>query len=256
MSTNTGIEDVVYVDPQGRKAFRWIAEPREIEPDLRALAPDTAVVSVTAIGSGWAAYGCSAGKLVDEIEARMRAQAEGVFTLAEVAAILAHENEINMTALRERMEAACDEQHAMPSKDRSFTARDPGTKGAPVAKGTPTRGFVHWMMPQDVSAMLNSWQVSYRFAWPRSVATGAPRQAMVGVMVVQPAKPLQRQRAQEAAILAKLVELGFDAKAVPPAPAGKPSPAKQAVRAALGYSPVVMNKAWQRLRKAGAISDA
>ncbi|ACB35727.1 hypothetical protein Lcho_3471 [Leptothrix cholodnii SP-6] len=66
----------------------------------------------------------------------------------------------------------------------------------------------------------------------------------------------QRQRAQELAILAKLTDLGVDAKAVPPAPAGKPSKAKQDVKAALGYSKDVMNKAWQRLRSAGDIRDA
>ena len=67
---------------------------------------------------------------------------------------------------------------------------------------------------------------------------------------------LQRQRAQELAILAKLTDLGVDPKAVPPAPAGKPSKAKQDVQAALGYSKDVMNKAWQRLRTAGDIRDA
>lgn len=69
-------------------------------------------------------------------------------------------------------------------------------------------------------------------------------------------KPVQRQAAQEAAVLAKLGELRFDSKALPPAPAGKSSPAKQAVRAALPYSPDVMNKAWQRLLRAGAIKYA
>ena len=52
-----------------------------------------------------------------------------------------------------------------------------------------------------------------------------------------PPQPVQRQRAQEAAILAKLAELGIDAQAVPlPPRRGKPSPAKESVRNALGYS--------------------
>lgn len=70
-------------------------------------------------------------------------------------------------------------------------------------------------------------------------------------------KPLQRQRAQEAAILAKLIDLGHNPEALPVAAAGKPSAAKQAVRAALpSYSRDVMDKAWLRLRAAGRIKDA
>lgn len=68
-------------------------------------------------------------------------------------------------------------------------------------------------------------------------------------------RPMQRWPAQEAAILAKLVELGFDPKAVPPAPPGMPSAAKTAVREALGYSKEVMRKAWQRLREEGSVKD-
>lgn len=62
-----------------------------------------------------------------------------------------------------------------------------------------------------------------------------------------PPRPQQRQRAQEAAILAKLAELGFDAQAMRPAPRGKPVPAKKAVQTALVYTDEVMKKAWQRL---------
>jgi hypothetical protein len=63
--------------------------------------------------------------------------------------------------------------------------------------------------------------------------------------------------AQEAAILAKLVELKFDPLALPlPAKRGLISPAKQAVRVALPFTEDVMNKAWQRLRNSKAIKDA
>ena len=49
-------------------------------------------------------------------------------------------------------------------------------------------------------------------------------------------RPLQRQPSQEAVILAKLAELGFDAQALPVTPSGKSSPAKAATRKALTYS--------------------
>ena len=72
-----------------------------------------------------------------------------------------------------------------------------------------------------------------------------------------PPKPMQRHPAQEEAILAKLRELQFDSQAVPRAPPGKSSPAKQAVRRALvSYSTDVFNKAWQRLRNDRRIKDA
>lgn len=77
-----------------------------------------------------------------------------------------------------------------------------------------------------------------------------------GAQADAPPKPLQRLRAQEVAILAKLVELGIDPQAMPPAPPGKLSAAKQTARAQLGYSKDVMNKAWNRLRTDGRIKDA
>jgi hypothetical protein len=65
---------------------------------------------------------------------------------------------------------------------------------------------------------------------------------------------VQRQVAQENAILAKLEELGFDPVALPAPPSGKASVAKQQVRKALqGYSKDVFAKAWKRLLKYGRI---
>jgi hypothetical protein len=69
--------------------------------------------------------------------------------------------------------------------------------------------------------------------------------------------PLQRQRAQEQAILAALNGLGANPKALPPASRGNPSQIKQAARKALPQmSPAVFRKAWQRLRHQGEIADA
>lgn len=77
-----------------------------------------------------------------------------------------------------------------------------------------------------------------------------------GIDVAPPPRPVQRQVAQEAAILAKLVELGYKPEALPAPPTGRPSTAKQAAKKALGYSTDVMNKAWQRLRNDKRIKDA
>lgn len=69
-------------------------------------------------------------------------------------------------------------------------------------------------------------------------------------------KRVPAQRAQEEAILMVLRKKGFDPEALPKAPAGKTSPAKQAAREALQYSDAVLDKAWIRLRKEGQIKDA
>ena len=66
-------------------------------------------------------------------------------------------------------------------------------------------------------------------------------------------KPVPRLQAQEAAILAKLVELEFDPKALPAQPSGRRSAPKQDVRSALRYTKDVMNKAWLRLRRDGRV---
>lgn len=72
-----------------------------------------------------------------------------------------------------------------------------------------------------------------------------------------PVRPVQRQAAHDANIVAKLIELGFDPLALPlPPKRGARSPAKQPTRAALGLSVDVMNKAWQRLRAEKRIKDA
>jgi hypothetical protein len=60
-------------------------------------------------------------------------------------------------------------------------------------------------------------------------------------------------RAQEDAIVVKLKELKFDLLSLPAPPPGRASPAKGAVRQALGYTDSVMRKAWQRLLDDGRI---
>lgn len=62
---------------------------------------------------------------------------------------------------------------------------------------------------------------------------------------------LYRARAQENAILTKFRELGLDPMKVPRPKPGKSSPPVTTVRAALGYSTDVMQKAMARLRKDG-----
>jgi len=131
---------------------------------------------------------------------------------------------------------------ALPDDHKhKLIVRDPVTL-IPVQHGVRV-SLARIVYRADVNAWLDATGAGYR--WNDAQQSDAP-----------PPKPVQRQATQNAATLAKLAELGINAHAVPTAPPGKPSPAKQAVRAALGYSEDVMNKAWQRLRTAGEIKDA
>jgi len=67
---------------------------------------------------------------------------------------------------------------------------------------------------------------------------------------------VQRNASQDALVLRKLRELGFDPKALPKAKPGKPG-VRNAVRKALGgFSDSVFKKSWQRLRNDGEIAES
>ncbi len=78
---------------------------------------------------------------------------------------------------------------------------------------------------------------------------GAPYR-LGGPQTPAPIRPMQRQPAADASILAKLIELGFDPMALPPFTAGKHSQAKLAARSALPYTVDMFDKAWKRLSNA------
>lgn len=176
----------------------------------------------------------------NEEKARRRAAeakriAEGRYFIDEAANAIAQQRGLNEAWALQFRDAMLK-----AAEDRPLTVRDPST-WLPIPQGQRV-SLARIVTRADVNVWLDAQGTGYR--WEGAQESGPIR------------KPLQRQAAQDAAILAKLADLGFDARAVPPAPSGKASPAKQAVRTALGYSPDVMNKAWQRLRSAGAIKDA
>lgn len=216
--------------------FNTSARPLCVDPALLALDAG-AEVAYRAFSVGGRGMGRTrAGEYIKEIRAVIARQAKGFFTLEEVAQILADAHDLAAEAILKHLEA---DYH-----DGGLTVRDVDTQ-APKLTGSRLRTFYDWVTPDDVDRLLAGWDVTYRF--PR-MATDSTEPALV---------PVPRQRAQESAILAKLRELRFDPQAVPlPHKAGKSSPAKQAVRAALNYSTDVMNKAWQRLRGDGRIKDA
>lgn len=218
--------------------FSTSARPLCVDPALLALDPEAEVVyRAFVIEGGRHEMGRTrAGEYIKEIRTIIARQAKGFFTLEEVAKILADAHDLAAVAILKRLETAYH--------DGALTVRDVSTQ-APKLTGSQLRSWYDWVTPDDVDKLFTGWGVTYRF--PR-MATESTQPALTAV---------PRQRAQEAAILAKLQELNFDPQAVPlPPKAGKASPAKQAVGAALGYSIDVMNKAWQRLRNEGRIKDA
>lgn len=115
-----------------------------------------------------------------------------------------------------------------------------------------TRSLLDWL--RDAREM----HVPYH-SWIDKYVNARPELGELLQRATQPAPPPRHIPAsllQEAAILAKLTELGFDPQRIPPTPAGKASPAKKAVREVLGYSDEVFRKAWARLRSSGQINDA
>lgn len=104
-------------------------------------------------------------------------------------------------------------------------------------------GAVIVVRPAELEALIVALAVQPAAATPPTTTDGAPTRAV-------PA-----QRAQEAAVLQKLRELGFDPQALPPYRNGGALSAKTAVRVALGYTDEVFRKTWKRLRADGRLAD-
>lgn len=88
--------------------------------------------------------------------------------------------------------------------------------------------------------------------------TGMPTTPTASAIANQ--RPEQAMQAQEAAILAKLIEMGYEPLALPRTAPGRPG-VKKLVRTAIGktpliQSPTVFDKAWQRLRGDRRIVEA
>lgn len=340
--------------PDTRPVFTTLARPYEIPSLLRILPADTAILTRADFGGSSGTATARVGEYVEYLEAIMRRQAEGVFTVSEAAQVLVDARPgAHIRTMLDKMHKAY--------RDGKLTVRDPGDM-LPKRVADTYRDYCDVVTVADVDSWLDAAGAGYRFPpaptageaparprqpgkvlhlpigtthvdfddlahliadalWPdqgagdkrwhyagarvnldeelaEAVKRGAlpvldpltlgPNRlpigaalrrakvavedlcewlratrrmevAMVGsdgIEVAPPPRPVQRQEAQEAAILAKLIELGYEPQALPTPPTGKPSAAKQAVKAALGYSTDVMNKAWQRLRADQRIKDA
>ena len=137
--------------------------------------------------------------------------------------------------------------------ERMHLADTHSQSGGTLAVATPHPNPFHQRHRLDEFA---AWAMRLDVDIPAEMRALAVQHVASGTTKNTTPKPVQRQHAQDLAILAKLVELGYKPGALPRPPSGKPSVAKQAAKAALNYSTDVMNKAWLRLRVAGQIVDA
>jgi hypothetical protein len=142
--------------------FDWITEPQEVPAALKELNPDQDVVCVLDNDKrrrSHLTHVATAQEHIAEIESLMSQQAMGRYTIAEVAKILAKENQLDEMKLLARLQEAANV--------KKLTVTDPDTGGTPIAPNAQPLVFSHWVSPDSVNALLKEWGVCYRFAWPR-----------------------------------------------------------------------------------------
>ena len=183
----------------------------------------------------------AAGEYIDELNARIKRQAKGFFTLAEAAQVLADSQPgIDVKEMIEQMRNA--------SANGNLRIRNHGDQ-LPVLNKKDVKDYHSLVKISDIDTWLESLGVDYRF--PPASAESKPQSEAD----VQSSGPLQRQRFQETEILRVINELGYTATALPKNKSGKPG-VKAAVREKLTFSVTIFNKAWDRLRAQGEIADA
>jgi hypothetical protein len=168
--------------------FDWITEPQAVPEALKKLKPEQNVVSVIcrdARRGSPLTHEATAQEHIAEIESLMSRQAMGRYTVAEIAKILAQENNLDeMKLLISLREAA---------SDKKLVLSDPDTGGTPLAPNAQILLWNHWVSPQAVNALLASWKVTYQLEWPRPWRLPATENALSNVQ--SSAIPVQRATA-------------------------------------------------------------
>lgn len=239
------------------RRFEIGARPLEVPKDLLDLLPDAEVL----IRQNGIDNVATASHTVGVLREIIQRQARGFFELHEAASIMAevYTNASGLPILAG--EVADDMKDAFLVGELAFY--DEVKRPIDIEKLRRTssellmlydRSCNHLGMygetttPAAINAWLESSRSPYRFPAATTDTAGAndPRK-----------RPRNQQPDQEARIIAKLIEHGYDPKKMPRAPLGnKPWPLRESVRLELGYSTEVMKKAWTRLRAEDRIMDA
>lgn len=170
----------------------------------------------------------------------------GRYTLDEAAKALEVGSGERHEVIRQKLIAAAENGTLQTFEPGYKTPMDYGSGPGRLSR---VRDFWEEVFWDDLNQWLSTTlkRVTFRFPDPSSASS-------------QSAGPIPKRvpatEAQDAAILAKLRELGVDPHAVPAPEKGKTNLVKRRVQAELRYSPAVMNKAWTRLRTDGRLKDA
>lgn len=228
--------------------------PTEVPAELLALSDEAPVIGIESSGT----FDTTAAKLAGYIRETIGRQAAGRFYLWEAAQILAETHEKSLKGVKDAMRKA----FSLGVLRVRMTDSD-----APMDSDSRLRveGMDSYVTPGDLNKWLEADGYPYRFpaapepASAPAVAAVAPTPASASapaVAVPEPvAKPLQRQRHQEAEILRVLRELGHQPKALPKHVPGKRG-VKAEVRGRLSFTVKVFDKAWERLSDDGEIAAA
>jgi hypothetical protein len=220
------------VDAEGRPIFTRQARPLDIPPALKRLAAEAYVVELDKLPPLECGTSVTkAGALIAHTQEIINRQTQGFYTLGEAAQLLADAQNFNAHAVFSDLNNAV--------QGGLLQLRGTDTKAPRPKANDFVSKWLNVVHIDDIDELLNRWRVAYRF--PSDSAK---------TVAVQ--KPVQRQKAYEEFILAKLKELNFEPLSLPPCAAGKACEAKQAVKAALALSEAFnsvesFRKAWQRL---------
>jgi hypothetical protein len=227
-------------------AFITSARPLCVDPRLRAMNPDSFVRFRHNIGTSSGNGVCKASQYISQIEATIKQQGEGYFTVEEAAQILADSRPgIDVGEMIQRMKSAVVQ--VGKQKERRLV-RNPGDR-LPILNDTDFREYASLVKISDVDIWLEVEGVDYRFP----LGNVAPTSNELSEVM-----PLQRSKAQEEAILSKLQSNGHDPARLVKNTPGKPG-VKSEIRRALGSGGMwtgqtVFNKAWERLASNGQLA--
>ncbi len=189
-----------------------------------------------------------ASELVDLMREKAARQSDGWLELEEAAQLLTDAGHSDTSSwCRKLARAAAESNDLLPMHEPGSLVRVVYDDPSPGAPRRQVRTYSEWAHVDDLNAWLAKREPRLPFRFDRPTgATGKPAPVV---------KALSAHRAQENGVLQALRDAGFNPSALPAAPAGKASPAKQAARKALSYSSDVFDHTWKRLRKDGRIQD-
>jgi hypothetical protein len=223
--------------------FKFQARPLCVPPEIATMAPSTEIKVIGFVGGGVYDFQTqTAADYVQELQATIARQATGYFTVDEAAQILADNNpgEVEAKPMIQQMLAAF--------RGGNLPIRNTGDKLQPLDKDE-VRSYVNLVTIGDVNKWLEENGSPHRI--PESPAPSISDES-------SEVRPVQRSKAQEDAILAKIQTNGHDPLKLVKNQPGKPG-VKAEIRTALGSSGMwagqtVFNKAWERLLRNGTIA--